>query len=205
MQGCPTTLGGNRKSGEVVERIPLRDKRLKPRLIGTGGAIVQGIEKETGCRLKLEDNLTMGNGAFFVKITGPDRVTVNKAMACVNKLVDQVEDEWKQQAGTRKSQGRERERGAGTYQGGNNNNHAPANPIISSQMQLISAQRHPHENNTIPGRRGDGLTSPPLDEEKRTIEHIASQLEARRQWKAVSGSSQQSSLNGSYKEGKSSP
>lgn len=205
MQGCPTTLGGNRKSGEVVERIPLRDKRLKPRLIGTGGAIVQGIEKETGCRLKLEDNLTVGNGAFFVKITGPDRVTVNKAMACVNKLVDQVEDEWKQQAGTRKPQGRERERGAGTYQGGNNNNHAPANPIISSQMQLISAQRHSHENNTIPGRRGDGLTSPPLDEEKRTIEHIASQLEARRQWKAVSGSSQQSSLNGSYKEGKSSP
>lgn len=203
MQGCPTTLGGNRKSGEVVERIPLRDKRLKPRLIGTGGAIVQGIEKETGCRLKLEDNLTVGNGAFFVKITGPDRVTVNKAMTCVNKLVDQVEDEWKQQAGTRKSQGRDRERGgAGTYQGGNN---APGNPIISSQMQLISAQRHPHENNTLggPGRRGD-LTSPPLDEEKRTIEHIASQLEARRQWKAVSGSSQPS-LNGSYKEGKSSP
>lgn len=207
MQGCPTTLGGNRKSGEVVERIPLRDKRLKPRLIGTGGAIVQGIEKETGCRLKLEDNLTVGNGAFFVKITGPDRMTVNKAMACINKLVDQVEDEWKQQAGTRKSQqGRDRERGsaAGTYQGG----HASVNnPIIPSQMQLISAQRHPHENNSTlgggPGRRGD-LTTPPLDEEKRTIEHIASQLEARRQWKAVSGSSQQS-LNGSYKEGKSSP
>lgn len=203
MQGCPTTLGGNRKAGEVVERIPLRDKRLKPRLIGTGGSIVQGIEKETGCRLKLEDNLSVGNGAFYVKITGPDRMTVNKAMACVNKLVDQVEDEWKQQAGARKSQGRDRERGerAGTYQGGN----AAGNPIISAQMQLVSVQRHPHENSPLggPGRRGD-LTTPPLDEEKRTIEHIASQLEARRQWKAVSGSSQQS-LNGSYKEGKSSP
>lgn len=202
-QGCPTTLGGNRKVGEVVERIPLRDKRLKPRLIGTGGTIVQGIEKETGCRLKLEDNLSIGNGAFFVKITGPDRVAVNKAMACVNKLVDQVEDEWKQQAGARKSLGRERERGerGGAYHGGS----AAVNPIVSAQMQLASLPRHPHENSTLggPGRRGD-LTTPPLDEEKRTIEHIASQLEARRQWKAVSGSSQQS-LNGSYKEGKSSP
>lgn len=197
-QGCPTTLGGNRKPGEIVERIPLRDKRLKPRLIGTGGAIIQGIEKETGCRLKLEDNLTVGNGAFFVKITGPDRVAVKMAMTSVNKLVDQVEDEWKQQASARKPQGRDRERGdRGVYQGMG----AGHSPVNAAQMQHVGALRHQHDKSSLggTGRRGD-LTTPPLDEEKRTIEHIASQLEARRQWEAVSGSSPQS-LNGSYKEG----
>jgi hypothetical protein len=121
---------------------------------------------------------------------------VHKAMACVNKLVDQEEDEWKQQAGARKSQGRDRERGerGGAFQGGSE----VVNPIMSAPMQLASVPRHPHENSTLggPGRRAD-LTNPPLDDEKRTIEHIASQLEASRQWKATSSSSQQS-LNGSY-------
>ncbi|XP_073395804.1 uncharacterized protein [Physcomitrium patens] len=197
-QGCPTTLGGNRKPGEIVERISLRDKRLKPRIIGTGGAIIQGIEKETGCRLKVEDNLTVGNGTFFVKITGPDRVAVKMAVTSVNKLVDQVEDEWKQQAGPRKLQGRDRERDrGGIYLGGN----AALSSINAGQMQHIGVKRHQHDNNVLGGtvRRGD-LITPPLDEEKRTIEHIASQLEARRHWETVSGSSQQS-LNGSYKEG----
>lgn len=204
MQGCPTTLGGNRKPGEVVERIPFRDKRLKPRIIGTGGAIVQGIEKDTGCRLKLEDNLTVGNGAFFVKITGPDRMTVNKGMTAINRLVEQVEEEWKQhsQASARKSQqGGERERG-GSYRGGGG---PTGNPLIAVQTQHIAVQRQQQDNVTVggPGRRGN-LSTPPVDEEKRTIEIIASQLEARRHWEATSGSSLQT-LNGSYKEGKWSP
>lgn len=192
-----------------MERISLRDKRLKPRIIGTGGAIIQGLEKETSCRLKLEDNLTVGNGAFFVKITGPDRMTVNKAVNAVTKLVDQVEDEWKQQSQpvVRKPQGGERERGdrggggGGGYRGGGT---PVVNPLLAAQLQHISVQRLQHENPNSggPGRRGE--VTPPLDEEKRTIEHIASQLEARRQWEAVSGSSQQT-LNGTYKEGKLSP
>lgn len=138
-----------------------------------------------------------------MKITGPDKVKVNKAMACVNTLVNQVEDEWKQQAGTRNSKGRERERaGEGSVEGGTN---ASANAVVFSQTQLISARRHRHENNILGGSdRNGNLTISPLDEEKGTIERIASQLEARRHWKALSGSSQQS-LSGSFKEGKSSP
>jgi hypothetical protein len=88
-----------------VERIPLRDKRLKPRIISTGGAIIHGIEKDTNCRLKLEDNLTAGSRTFFVKITGPDRMTVIRAVNAVTKLVEQVEEDWKQQPVGRKAQG----------------------------------------------------------------------------------------------------
>ncbi|KAL2613577.1 hypothetical protein R1flu_025269 [Riccia fluitans] len=202
-QGCPTTLGGNRKPGEVVERISLRDKRLKPRIIGTGGAVIQGIEKDTGCRLKLEDNLAAGNGAFFVRISGPDRLTVIKAVDVVTKLVEQVEDEWKQPQQMRRPHGVGGGGGAGggSYRGSN------VNPLIAAQMQHIAVQRLQHSApNLGPLGRADG-PPPPLDEDKRTIEHIASQLEARRQWEAVSGSNQ--NLNGSgasppfsYKDGR---
>lgn len=172
-----------------MERISLRDKRLKPRLIGTGGTVIQNIEKETGCRLKLEDNLTVGNGAFFVKISGPDKMAVGKAADTVNKLVDQVEDEWKQQS-SRRPQGSFRS--------------PTVNPLIAAQMQHIAVQRLQHSPgvSSLPGR-GE---PPSHEEDKRTIEHIASHLEARRHWEAVSGSSQ--GLNGSgsspsfsYKEG----
>jgi len=163
---------------------------LKPRIIGTGGAIIQGIEKDTNCRLKLEDNLTAGSGTFFVKITDPDRMTVIRAVNAVTKLVEQVEEEWKQQPVGLKAQGVER-----GYRGG-----APAvNPLIADQMQHIAVQQLQH-GNPVPGC----TETPPVDEEKLTIEHIASQLEARRQWEAVSSSSQHS-LIGLYKEGKLSP
>ncbi len=174
-----------------MERIPLRDKRLKLRIIGTGGVIIQGIEKDTDCRLKLEDNLTAGSGTFFVKITGPDRMTVVRAVNAVTKLVEQVEEEWTRQPVGRKAQGVQR-----GYRGG-----APAvNPLIADQMHHIAVQQLQH-GNPVPGCTE---TPPPVDEEKLTIEHIASQLEARRQWKAVSGSSQHS-LIGLYEEGKLSP
>ncbi|CAM6107261.1 unnamed protein product [Calypogeia fissa] len=220
-QGCPTTLGGNRKQGEVIERIPLRDKRLKPRIIGTGGVVIQGIEKETGCRLKLEDNVTAGAGAFFVRITGPDRIAIGKAVDVVNKLVEQVEDEWKQSSmrrphggggpggndggrgvGSGDRSGHDRRGGGGgdSYRGSN------VNPLIAAQMQHIAVQRLQHSAPNM-GPLGREGPPQPLDEDKRTIEHIASQLEARRQWEAVSGSTQ--TLNGSgasppfsYKEGR---
>ncbi len=73
------------------------------------------------------------------------------------------------------------------------------NPLIADQMQHIAVQQLQH-GNPVPGC----TETPPVDEEKLTIEHIASQLEARRQWEAVSSSSQHS-LIGLYKEGKLSP
>lgn len=143
-------------------------------------------------------------------------------MDVVNKLVEQVEDEWKQTSmrrphggggpggndggrgigggGDRGGHDRRGGGGGDSYRGSN------VNPLIAAQMQHIAVQRLQHSApNMGPLGRGEG---PPqaLDEDKRTIEHIASQLEARRQWEAVSVSSQ--TLNGSgasppfsYKEG----
>ncbi|XP_024542951.1 uncharacterized protein LOC9635233 [Selaginella moellendorffii] len=104
-QGCPTTLGGSRKSGEIVERVALKDKRIKPRLIGTGGSVIQGIEKDTGCRLKLVDNQGDGHGVFFVRVSGPDRLAVSKAVTAVKKVTEQFDSEWSQNSRGRNAKG----------------------------------------------------------------------------------------------------
>ncbi|KAJ7571333.1 hypothetical protein O6H91_01G159700 [Diphasiastrum complanatum] len=93
-QGCPTTLGANKKSSEVVERITVKDKRLKRRIIGTGGSLIRGIEKDTGCRLQLE-NMKSGNGALIIRVSGSERKRVLKALRLVKRLVDEAENEWK--------------------------------------------------------------------------------------------------------------
>jgi polyribonucleotide nucleotidyltransferase len=84
-----------------VEKFPVKDRRLKPRIIGTGGSVIQGIEKDTGCRLKVEDNSSSGSAGFFVRISGSSRGMVGKAVDAVKKLLDQVQQERKAQASQR--------------------------------------------------------------------------------------------------------
>eukprot|EP00249_Psilotum_nudum_P021460 c28111_g2_i4 orf=298-1335(+) len=167
-QGCPTTLGANRKLGEFVERIPFKDKRLKAQILGTGGSTIQSIEKDTGCRLKLEDSLTLGNGAFFVHISGSDRVKVRKAVEAVKKVADEDEDQKLQNTG----------HPHGTFNHGSN-----VNPLIAAQMEHIASQRMQHNTNMLPfPGRVDGL---PYDDRHATG-FVDSQVEVRRQWESGS-------------------
>ncbi|KAJ7548640.1 hypothetical protein O6H91_07G020800 [Diphasiastrum complanatum] len=172
-QGCPTTLGVNRKHGEVVERIPskekrlrgevverisLKDKRLRPRLIGTDGSSIQGIERDTGCRIQLEDPI-VGNEAFSVCISGPDRFIVSNAVNVVNNLVNKVQDEWNQQSVRRPH---------GPY------GDSSGNSLVAAQMQCSTAEKL--QQNNFYGERAvhpENGGNP-------------SQLEARRQWEAAS-------------------
>lgn len=93
-QGCPTTLGTSR-SREFVEKIPVKDKHLKSRIIGSGGSVVQKIEKDTGCKIRVEDNVSSGDVSFFVRISGPDRLCLKKGTDAVRKLVNEGEDDGK--------------------------------------------------------------------------------------------------------------
>lgn len=88
-----------------MERVTLKDKRIKPRLIGTGGSVIQGIEKDTGCRLKLVDNQGDGHGVFFVRVSGPDRLAVSKAVNAVKKVTEQFDSEWSQNSRGRNAKG----------------------------------------------------------------------------------------------------
>lgn len=191
-QGCPTTLGGGGgRPGEHVHRMPIRDRRLKPRLIGTAGSVIQGIEKSSGCRVKLEDNLAAGDGSFTVHITGPNEEKVKKAQDAVNVIIKQVEDEWQKQS-QRKG-------------------------VVGSSARVVTEHRAPPvsipSGRPAPSRlhadvgRGEAYHSPPLvttsgprplpagpvvgthymDSDYLVAEQIAAQLELRRKWESAPG------------------
>nr|GMD79816.1 uncharacterized protein LOC109152071 isoform X2 [Ipomoea batatas] len=51
-QGCPSTLGANRKSQDFFERVPARENHVKA--LFTEKVVTQ-IEKDIGCKIKIED------------------------------------------------------------------------------------------------------------------------------------------------------
>eukprot|EP00897_Mesotaenium_endlicherianum_P000324 jgi/Mesen1/10292/ME000079S09713 len=105
-QGCPSTLGGGPrpvKPGEASEKIPLKDRRLKPRIIGSGGSIIQGIERDTNCKIRLDNAPGASDGSFSVNITGPNKVAVQNAADLVNEIVSKCEDEWRKKFGVASS------------------------------------------------------------------------------------------------------
>lgn len=111
----------------------MKDRRLKPKIIGTAGATIQGIEKDTGCRLKLEDNLAAGNGSFFVRISGNNRVMIGKAVAAVKKLLDHSAPDRKTQSSYRSHESHSRGANANTM-----------------GMQHLTGQQAHHDASLVP-------------------------------------------------------
>ncbi|KAI5068566.1 hypothetical protein GOP47_0016911 [Adiantum capillus-veneris] len=161
-KGCPSTLGVNHIQTEIVEKIT-ENRRLKPRIFGTGGSTIQGIEKDTRCRLKLEDNLTAGNGSFFVRIFGSNRVMVGKAVDAVKRLLDHVQDDRKPQ-NARKSHG---------------SHNRSSDSLAGSHMQHIASQQTQYEPNMQPYAKQEASY---YDEQHNSMD----QLGARRQWETGS-------------------
>ncbi|KAJ0246431.1 Zinc knuckle [Hirschfeldia incana] len=74
-QGCPSTLGANRKSQDFIERVPARDKNV--RALFTEKA-VERIETETGCKIKMDEK--------FIIVSGKDRLILRKGVDAVHKV-----------------------------------------------------------------------------------------------------------------------
>ncbi|KAK7255665.1 hypothetical protein RIF29_29082 [Crotalaria pallida] len=74
-QGCPSTLGANRKSQDFFERIPARDKHL--RALFTEKVIVK-IERDIGCKIKMDEK--------FIIVSGKDRLILAKGVDAVHKI-----------------------------------------------------------------------------------------------------------------------
>ncbi|EOA23920.1 hypothetical protein CARUB_v10017135mg [Capsella rubella] len=79
-QGCPSTLGANRKSQEFFERVPARDKNV--RVLFTE-KVMEGIERETGCKIKMDDK--------FIIVSGKDRLILRKGVDAVHKVKEDGE------------------------------------------------------------------------------------------------------------------
>ncbi|XP_038704030.1 uncharacterized protein LOC120000171 isoform X2 [Tripterygium wilfordii] len=75
-QGCPTTLGANRKSQDFFERVPAREKHVKALFTGK---VIQRIENDVGCKIKMEEK--------FIIVSGRDRLILAKGVDAVHKVI----------------------------------------------------------------------------------------------------------------------
>uniref|UniRef100_A0A1D1YQ69 5'-3' exoribonuclease 4 n=2 Tax=Anthurium amnicola TaxID=1678845 RepID=A0A1D1YQ69_9ARAE len=75
-QGCPSTLGPNRKSADFFERVPARDKNMRDRF---SEKVIQQIEKDVGCKIKMDDK--------FLIVSGKDRLILAKGVDAVHKVI----------------------------------------------------------------------------------------------------------------------
>ncbi|KAH9298924.1 hypothetical protein KI387_030606, partial [Taxus chinensis] len=164
-QGCPTTLGVNRRTRGGAERIPSRDKSFKPRFTGpsASGSRNQGAEKDTGYRFEHENHSSGGRDAYYsVHTSRTDRARGSKPLGFSKRseLVDEYKDE---------TMGRQ-----GASRG------SSANSLVAAQMQHIAAQRMQHNSGSqnFPGM----ADVPSIDMEQR---YASSQGDGRWNWEGT--------------------
>lgn len=76
IQGCPSTLGANRKSQDFFERVPAREKHVKALFTEK---VIHKIEKDIGCKIKMEEK--------FIIVSGKDRLILAKGIDAVHKVI----------------------------------------------------------------------------------------------------------------------
>ncbi|XP_072959008.1 uncharacterized protein [Typha angustifolia] len=77
-QGCPSTLGGNRKTAEFFERVPARDKNVRALF---SQKVISQIEREVGCKIKMDEK--------FLIVSGKDRLILAKGVDAVHKIIQE--------------------------------------------------------------------------------------------------------------------
>ncbi|KAK7396986.1 hypothetical protein VNO78_18150 [Psophocarpus tetragonolobus] len=118
-QGCPSTLGANRKSQDFFERIPARDKNV--RAIFTE-KVLSKIERDVGCKIKMDEK--------FIIVSGKDRVILGKGVDAVHKIREEGD-----------------QRGSSSSQ--MNRSRSPERSPVSARFQRSESQRsHSGPRNT---------------------------------------------------------
>ncbi|KAK1559037.1 hypothetical protein Q3G72_009873 [Acer saccharum] len=97
-QGCPSTLGANRKSQDFFERVAAREKHVKALFTDK---VIQRIEKDIGCKIKMEEK--------FIIVSGKDRLILAKGVDAVHKVIKEEGDQ-RGSSSTRRSKSRSPER-----------------------------------------------------------------------------------------------
>ncbi|PON61755.1 Zinc finger, CCHC-type [Parasponia andersonii] len=77
-QGCPSTLGANRKSQDFFERVPAREKHVKALFTEK---VIQKTEKDIGCKIKMDEK--------FIIVSGKDRLILAKGVDAVRKVIEE--------------------------------------------------------------------------------------------------------------------
>ncbi|XP_031274128.1 uncharacterized protein LOC116132607 isoform X1 [Pistacia vera] len=118
-QGCPSTLGANRKSQDFFERVPAREKHVKALFTEK---VIQRIEKDIGCKIKMEEK--------FIIVSGKDRLILAKGVDAVHKVIKEEGDQ-RGSSNSHRSRSRSPER----------------NPVGTQLRRSESQRSHPSSHN----------------------------------------------------------
>ncbi|GAB2234539.1 hypothetical protein Droror1_Dr00003794 [Drosera rotundifolia] len=77
-QGCPSTLGANRKTQDFFERVAAREKHVKALFTDK---VVMRIETDIGCKIKMDEK--------FIIVSGKDRLILSKGVDAVHKVINE--------------------------------------------------------------------------------------------------------------------
>nr|KAJ0189376.1 hypothetical protein LSAT_V11C800454450 [Lactuca sativa] len=122
-QGCPSTLGANRKSQDFFERVPARDPQVKALF---SEKVIRQIEKDIGCKIKMEEK--------FMIVSGKDRLILAKGVDAVHKIKNEGD---KKVTRSRSPEGRS----PISSRMGRSNNPSPRNPSHYNQRFSSSSRQ----------------------------------------------------------------
>ncbi|KAK9207027.1 hypothetical protein WN943_017311 [Citrus x changshan-huyou] len=118
-QGCPSTLGANRKSQDFFERVAARDKHVRALFTEK---VIQRIEKDISCKIKMEEK--------FIIVSGKDRLILSKGVDAVHKIIKEEGDQ------------------RGTSSSHKSKSRSPERSPVGTQLRRSESQRsHPVSHN----------------------------------------------------------
>ncbi|XAR61436.1 hypothetical protein NMG60_11035137 [Bertholletia excelsa] len=123
-QGCPSTLGANRKSQDFFERVPAREKHVKALFTEK---VIQQIEKDIGCKIKVEEK--------FIIVSGKDRLILAKGVDAVHKVKEEGEKKGPSSSHASRSRSPERRSPVNSRFGRSDSQRSLSSPRNPSQFQ----------------------------------------------------------------------
>ncbi|KAK3000129.1 hypothetical protein RJ639_023885 [Escallonia herrerae] len=123
-QGCPSTLGANRKSQDFFERVPARDKHVKALF---SEKMVSKIEKDIGCKIKMEEK--------FIIVSGKDKMILAKGVDAVCKVKEEGNAKGGSTSHTTRSWSPDRRSPVGSRLGRSDSQRSISSPQNVSQLQ----------------------------------------------------------------------
>ncbi|XP_068660339.1 uncharacterized protein [Aristolochia californica] len=76
-QGCPSTLGANRKSSDFFQRVAARDKYIRALF---SEKVIYKIEKENDCKIKMDEK--------FIIVSSRNQLSMTKGVDAVHQVIN---------------------------------------------------------------------------------------------------------------------
>ncbi|XP_028771054.1 uncharacterized protein LOC114728331 isoform X2 [Neltuma alba] len=104
-QGCPSTLGTNRKSQDFSQRVPARDKHMRALFTEK---VISKIERDIGCKIKMDEK--------FIIVSGKDGLILAKGVDAVHKIREEGSQRGSSSSHVTRSRSPERSPAGGRFQ-----------------------------------------------------------------------------------------